>query len=480
MTDFIPGDSYRLDIVGADSSIIIDSWLSQVKASVVNKDGQLQVDTTFGKLYGPMVGDVEHENGDILLNADSRTAYFDVVGSIKNQSGDKVLDMNTGLLTGNLKGSIVNSIDDELVWDASTSTFKADRIVGDFYGTLHGELDLIGEVAGTFRGKLNGDTTGHHYGNVTGTTQGTHIGEVKNEAGVVTLQANGDLNGNLKGKIISPEGNSVLEYHNMLHHYNLKAGIEHHKDNKTILELNEDHTHTTLRAHIGWYDGTNILSLSAWDKSDKPDTLAEYFGDVVGGDYLSPNKEAMLRYRDATQLLGTNNGVIEIGHDATETVKIFGDSINYHVQSNPVNTTNLAHINYMAVNGDVSNKLPINPGDSMMISAVHAWDGTNYKIGGGFGFFANTEIVPDPDLEIYPTDFGITLSDGRTLPSAFWDNPTGLNFNGKGVLSVPIFQAKGHTEASKTEVETKEGMIIFNTTLKKFQGYDGSAWVNLH
>ena len=50
MTDFIPGDSYRLDIVGADSSIIIDSWLSQVKASVVNKDGQLQVDTTFGKL----------------------------------------------------------------------------------------------------------------------------------------------------------------------------------------------------------------------------------------------------------------------------------------------------------------------------------------------------------------------------------------------------------------------------------------------
>ena len=87
----------------------------------------------------------------------------------------------------------------------------------------------------------------------------------------------------------------------------------------------------------------------------------------------------------------------------------------------------------MAVNGDVSNKLPINPGDSMMISAVHAWDGTNYKIGGGFGFFANTEIVPDPDLEIYPTDFGITLSDGRTLPSAFWDNPTGLNFNGKGV-----------------------------------------------
>ena len=78
------------------------------------------------------------------------------------------------------------------------------------------------------------------------------------------------------------------------------------------------------------------------------------------------------------------------------------------------------------------------------------------------------------------SDFGITLSDGRTLPSAFWDNPTGLNFNGKGVLSVPIFQAKGHTEASKTEVETKEGMIIFNTTLKKFQGYDGSAWVNLH
>ena len=116
----------------------------------------------------------------------------------------------------------------------------------------------------------------------------------------------------------------------------------------------------------------------------------------------------------------------------------------------------------------------------MMISAVHAWDGTGYKIGGGFGFFANTEVIPDPDLEIYPTDFGITLSDGRTLPSAFWDNPTGLNFNGKGVLSVPIFQAKGHTEASKTEVTPTAGMIIFNTTTKKFQGHDGDRWVNLH
>ena len=84
MTDFIPGDSYRIDIVGADSTLIIDSWLSQIKANVVNRDGVIQVDTTFGKLYGPLIGNIENDEGDILFNSDSRTVHMDVVGNVKD------------------------------------------------------------------------------------------------------------------------------------------------------------------------------------------------------------------------------------------------------------------------------------------------------------------------------------------------------------------------------------------------------------
>ena len=46
-------------------------------------------------------------------------------------------------------------------------------------------------------------------------------------------------------------------------------------------------------------------------------------------------------------------------------------------------------------------------------------------------------------------------------------DPTGLNFDGRGVLSVPIMKSKGFTEADLTDVDGEEGMIIFNKSTNK-------------
>ena len=52
-----------------------------------------------------------------------------------------------------------------------------------------------------------------------------------------------------------------------------------------------------------------------------------------------------------------------------------------------------------------------------------------------------------------------------------------------------ITQAPGSTATPELDVTTserdsvsdvKEGTIIFNTTTNKFQGYDGTDWVDLH
>jgi hypothetical protein len=37
-----------------------------------------------------------------------------------------------------------------------------------------------------------------------------------------------------------------------------------------------------------------------------------------------------------------------------------------------------------------------------------------------------------------------------------------------------------YTTTERDALVATEGMLIFNTTVKKFQGYTGTAWVDLH
>jgi len=481
MTDFIPGDSYRIDIVGADSTLIIDSWLSHIKANVVNKDGIVQVDTTFGKLYGPMVGNVENEEGDVLLNASSRTVHMDVVGNVKDNANNVIVDAARSLIKGNFEGNIVNAVGD-MVYDANTKTLVVDRIVGDTYGKHHGEVELVGNINGTFMGNLIGPSNGLHSGNVLGNVTGNLQGNIVYENGDIIVDgSNGIVNGDLKGGILTPDTNEhVLTWNPTLRHHVLRAGLEHPDSQSAVLKLGDTDRETMYKGNIAYWDDTPVLTLMAWEGTDKPSVLAEYNGNVIG-EVLDETKAPVLTVNEGqVRLEGGSTGEINIGYNSTETLQVYADNISFKLQSNPVNTSNLGQVNYFAFNGDHENMLPLNPGDHMMVNTVHAWDGLAYKIGGGFGFYANTEVTPDPDLEIYPTDFAITLSDGKTLPSAFWDNPTGLNFDGRGVLSVPIMKSKGFTEADKTDIDyAEEGMIIFNKSSKKFQGYNGTSWVDL-
>jgi hypothetical protein len=346
MTDFIPGDSYRIDIVGADSTLIIDSWLSQIKANVVNRDGVIQVDTTFGKLYGPMVGNVENEEGDVLVNASSRTVHMDVVGNLKDSNNNVVVDVQRSLLKGNFEGNLVNTNGD-MIYDASTNTLVVDRIVGDLYGTHHGEVELVGSISGTVNGNLIGSSNGTHSGEVMGNVTGDLRGDVVDGEGNIMLNgSNGTLNGNLKGGILTPDTDEhVLTWNSTLRHHVIRAGLEHPDSHKSVLKLGNTDRETMYTGNINWYDDSPVLTLLDYDGTDKPSILAEFNGCVMG-QVIDENRAPVLTVNEGqVRLEGGSTGEINIGYNSTETIQVYADNISYKLQSNPVNTSNLGQVN---------------------------------------------------------------------------------------------------------------------------------------
>ena len=182
----IPGDAYRIDVVGADEQVIVDSWTSQVKGNVVTRDGVLQVDTTNGKIYGPLVGDIEDISGNTIFNNDLRLFTTDIKGDVRNTNGNIVLNSEQALLVGNMQGNMYDSEGVVMINHTTKSidatTIVADSITGTFYGTLNttGTIrgNLIGNVVGDVTGEVTGNTTGHHFGNVDGNVTGDVTGNV--------------------------------------------------------------------------------------------------------------------------------------------------------------------------------------------------------------------------------------------------------------------------------------------------------------
>ena len=77
-----------------------------------------------------------------------------------------------------------------------------------------------------------------------------------------------------------------------------------------------------------------------------------------------------------------------------------------------------------------------------------------------------------------PGKFGVSCSDGVNPPML--DADTTLTFDGDGVLKVKVCQVGELSSSERDAVSSKTGMIIFNKSTGKFQGYTGTKWVDLH
>lgn len=101
----------------------------------------------------------------------------------------------------------------------------------------------------------------------------------------------------------------------------------------------------------------------------------------------------------------------------------------------------------------------------------------------GVGFVDSAALVFTADgsttngAATAPTKFSVYLGDGV---NDIISSPAQLNFDKTGTLSVPVIQTGVYTGSPDTRPAGVKGMIIFNDTTGRFQGYNGTAWVDLN
>jgi hypothetical protein len=134
---------------------------------------------------------------------------------------------------------------------------------------------------------------------------------------------------------------------------------------------------------------------------------------------------------------------------------------------------------YMAKNSNAAPQ-PVVGGDILSGMMVFAFDGSGYERSVSIG--ARVDPGTTVSTGIIPGEF-IAVAQSTTVG---YDNPGDshiLSFNSKGRLSVPVIKTGVYDDATARDAFVtvpEKGMIIFNDDTNKFQGYDGSAWVDLN
>lgn len=562
MSDFVPGEAYRIDIIGTDESVLVDSWNNQIRADIVTKSGLIQVDSNTGKVYGPFIGNIEDNNGEvvydanrqefigsfkgdvlnqsgqILLDSTTNTINADIVGNIYSTDNEIILNINQKMFTGSVKGDIFD-LNGKILIDATTSTINADikgniynssgELVFDqfktiFFGNIKGDLldssnnVLFDSITKTFNGNVKGnvyntaneimvdvDTNtihasglyGDFYGNFSGSIvpnsvvygnfagefsgngygefSGNHIGDFAGSlVGDVTGNVTGNVLGDVCGNLLAQDFTRLTQFEEDLNCYIWLGGIGYPNPTNPsdiahgpILIAGSTRAESSLAAHIHHYDSTPVLILDTTGTNpNKATFIGRVEGEVWHNDLPILTKSSFTTIHSSNNQLRLNaeSGVIELfGSRIKKMINI--------INSDPVETV-------QAYRGTFNNKQPVQAGDRIGAFSVDVWDGQGFKQAGAFGFVADPNGNHNVENNFYPTVFGVVVSDGSSNPIE--NSVNRLEFNNKGILSAPMFKVGSKTFAEIDSLRPDEGTIVFNTSNKKFQGWTGTQWVDLH
>jgi len=145
--ELFEGNNYRINIVGSDSSVILDSWSGQLTANVVTNYGTTLLDIEKETFSGSIVG----QHSSIVLDNLNRAYY----GNVFTQYNEVVVNSKSKTLHGDLYGSVVSDYN-EIIVDAKNGKIAATVISGTLV-TKTGKIAFDHEMhlfKGTFQGQF--------------------------------------------------------------------------------------------------------------------------------------------------------------------------------------------------------------------------------------------------------------------------------------------------------------------------------------
>jgi hypothetical protein len=191
--------------------------------------------------------------------------------------------------------------------------------------------------------------------------------------------------------------------------------------------------------------------------------------------------------------LGSNQDPIDILAIKSEStnipVKIYGITDSFGGAFQGPFTERLAQRGTIATPAIIQNGDFISGDIALAYTANQGIGGTGYSYVGVTGFGHELDTAISPTSEFLEGFWYVAVSNGSAV------DLTGdsLSFHADGKLYCPIFAAKPKNQTAVNAVDAEEGLIVFNSTTQKFQGYvsdtglaGGGApnstpgWVNLN
>ena len=244
--EIFDGAGYRINIVGADSTVILDSYTRTIMANLTSSEGVLLLDQDLGEFYGDLKGnirnvyggkilDIETSHisietiygnivnalGEIVYDAESNTIKCSLIGNLYAADGTQIMDVENGIWRGNVQGSILDETG-TVIFDNETGAITKDVIGNIFDSNGHIAYDYYSQ---TFTGNFVGsfvDTNGETFYNpetqiLKGNLHGDVIGNLINSAGEVIFNSedktanglHGSFNGTFCGDLLNLNGDPV-------------------------------------------------------------------------------------------------------------------------------------------------------------------------------------------------------------------------------------------------------------------------------
>jgi len=431
----VAGNSYEINILGSDSSTMVDTGNLEMAASTMTANDFI------GDLTGNVTGDL---TGNVVAT--------NVVST--NFQGDLVGDVN-GTVTGELLGPVKSN--DGLVTVLNPSADGA---------------------SAQYTGSVTGNVTGNLTGDVTGSVDGDLTGSVYSDGS--TLLVDG-VAGSLLAEAV--KGTATLDrilVKSEADNYAFAAGrFERFYDDNGGATISVLFNRGTIDspAPVQAGDATGQIIFGGWDGNDISSNASIKASVDPDGTVADEQLPGLLEFV-------TNNSsgapITRASIDSAGTFRTFG--IHAGITSAPTGMPfySIGATNFPGVGPRLG--LAFSRGTTTAPAAVQdtdvlhriQWrghDGTDYidsaKIVAKVDGTVSTNVVPT-NVEIHTTDAA-----GSTAIAATFKPDQGTTFGNYAKLA-------NMDTTTRDALTGENGMMIYNTTTNKVQAYANGVWVDLH